>query len=71
MFGHRESLSNVTSDQKHILLKNERKKTSDTFITRKETIQELFNPSKRAKADTILDVEKIVQKKELHCFGIM
>ena len=46
------------------------KKTSETLITRKESIQEPVNPSKMAKEDTTLDVEKLVQRKELHCFGI-
>ena len=70
MSGHRESLSSVTPDQKRIPCKNKRNKTSDTLITRKKTIQEPVNPSKSEKYDTITDVEKIFQKKELHCFGI-
>ena len=37
--GHRESLSSVTPDQQNIPCKNKRKKTSDTLITIKETIQ--------------------------------
>ena len=49
MSGHGESWSSVAPDQKHIPSKNKIKKTSDTFITGKESIQELENLSKRAK----------------------
>ena len=43
--GHGESLSSVTQDQKRITCNNNKKKTSDTLIMRKETIQEPLNPS--------------------------
>ena len=43
--GHRKSLSSVTPDQKHIPCKNKRKKTSDTLIIKKETIQGPVSPS--------------------------
>ena len=65
-----KSLSSVTPDKQRITRKNKRRKTSDTFIMRKETIPEPVNPSKGAKDDTIPDVEKVVLKKQLHCFGI-
>ena len=68
--GHGKSLSSVTLDQQHIPRTNKRKKISDTFITRKENIQEPVYPSKRAKEDTIPDVEKVFQNKELQHFGI-
>ena len=70
MSGHGESLLSVTPDQQRITCNNNKNKTSDTLIMRKETIQEPVNPSKRAQEDTIPDVGKLVQKKELHCVGI-
>ena len=60
MYGHGESLSSVTPDQKRIPYKNKRKKTSGNLIVTKETIQEPVNPSKLSKKDTITDVEKLV-----------
>ena len=57
MSEHGESLSIVTPDQQHIPFNNKRKKTSDTSITGKESIKETVNPSKRAKEDSISDVE--------------
>ena len=53
---HGESLSIVTPYQQRIPGKNIGKKTSDTLITQKETIQEPVNPSKSSKEDTIPDV---------------
>ena len=38
--------------------KEKRKKTSETLIKGKENIQELYNPSKRAKEGSIPDEEK-------------
>ena len=58
MSGHRESLSNVTPNKQRIPCKNKRTKTSETLITRKETIQEPVSPSKRAQEGTIPYVEK-------------
>ena len=49
MSGHVESVSSLTPYQQRIPRKNKRKKTSDTLIARKETIQEPVNPIKRAK----------------------
>ena len=43
---HGESVSSVTPDKQRIPRKNKRKKTSDTFIKGKESIQEPDNPSK-------------------------
>ena len=63
MSGHVESLSSVTPDQERIPRKNKINKTSYTLITVKESIQEPYNPSKRAKEDSIPDVEKISPKK--------
>ena len=54
--GQREILSSATPDKQRIPRKNKIKKTSETLKRRKETIQETFNPSKRAKKDTIPDV---------------
>ena len=70
MSGHVESVSSLTPYQQRIPRKNKRKKTSDTLITRKETIQEPVNTSKWAKYDNITDLEKLFLKKHLHCFGI-
>ena len=58
MYGHRERISSVPPDQKYIPCKNKIKKTSDNLIKGKESIQESDNRSKRAKKDTIPDVEK-------------
>ena len=60
--GHKKRLSRVTPYQQRIPSKNKRKKTSDTLITQKETIQEPVNPSKSSKEDTIPDVEKSIPK---------
>ena len=38
--------------------KNKRKKTSDTLIAGKETIQEPFKPRKQAEENALTDVEK-------------
>ena len=57
MFGNGESVSSVTPDKQRITCNNKRKKTSETLITGKEIIQESDNPSKRAKEDSIPDVE--------------
>ena len=57
MYGHRGSVSGVTSYQQRITSKNKTKKTSDTLITGKDTIQEPVNPSKKAKEDTIPNLE--------------
>ena len=62
MSGHRESLPSVTPDQQSVPCKNKRRKNVDNFIKIKETIQEPVNPSKRAKEDTIPDVETISPK---------
>ena len=62
MSGYGEILSSVTPDQQHIPHKNKKKKTSETYITRKETIQEPIKPSKRTKEDTITDAEKSIPK---------
>ena len=61
MSGHGESVSSVTTDKQRIPRNNKRKKTSKTLITGKESIQEPDNPSKRAKYDSIPDVEKIIK----------
>ena len=45
MYGHGEILSGVTTDKQSIPRKNKRKKTSDTSIKRKESIQEPGNLS--------------------------
>ena len=60
-----EILTSVTPDKQRIPRKNKRKKTPYTYIKGKEVIQEPDNPSKRAKDDSIPDVEKLV-KKNLH-----
>ena len=65
-----EISSSVTPYQQRIPCKNKRNKTPDTSIIRKEHIQEPLNPSKRTKEISLTDVEKLVLKKHLHCFGI-
>ena len=49
MYRHGEHLSILTLDQQLIPRNNKRKKTSDTLIVTKETIQETVNPSKKEK----------------------
>ena len=49
MSWHGEILSSVTPYQQRIPCKNKRNKSTDALIATKETIQELANPSKRAK----------------------
>ena len=56
--GQGESLSSVTSDTLPIPRKNKRNETPDISIIRKETIQEPFNTRKKAKENTLTDVEK-------------
>ena len=70
MYGNGESLSGVTPYQQRIPRNNKRNKTSDTLITKKETIQGPANPSKRARYYTKPDVEKVVLNKHLGRFGI-
>ena len=63
MSGHRESLPSVPLYQQHIPRKNKRRKTLETVIIRKETIQETFNSRKMEKEDSIHDAEKLVKKR--------
>ena len=62
MSGHEEILSIVTPYQQHSPCRKKIKKTPETLILRKEPIQEPVNPRKRAKEDTITDVEKYSPK---------
>ena len=57
MSRYEKSVSSITPDKQRIPCKNNRKKNPDTSITGKEIIQELENPSKRTKEDSIPDVE--------------
>ena len=54
----------------HISRMNKRKKNPETMIIRKQPIKEPVNPMKRAKENTLTDVEKVVIKKHLQRFGI-
>ena len=58
MSGHGECVSSVTPYTQRIPRKNKRKKTSENLNKENDIIQELDNPSKRAKEDSIPDVEK-------------
>ena len=58
MFGHGESLSNVTPDKQLIPLNNKMKQDLNTSIKGKVSIQEPDKPSKISKQDSIPDVEK-------------
>ena len=58
--GQGEILSSVTSDIIFIPRNNKRKKNAGTYVVRKQPIQEPVNPKKRAKENTLTDVEKIV-----------
>ena len=62
MSGQGKSLSSVSPDILRIPRKNKRKKTPDTLIMIKKTIKEPVNPSKRAKRNTLTDVEKVNPK---------
>ena len=68
MYVHGESVSSVTPDQQRIPRKNKTKKTSYTSIKGKYSIQEPDHPIKRAKEDSIPNVEK--RKKHFHCLKI-
>ena len=70
MSGHGEILPSVTPDTLRIPWNNKRKNTSDISIITKKPIKEPVEPSKRAEEITLTDVENIVLKKHLHCFGI-
>ena len=64
MSGHWASVSNESLDNQRIPCNNKIKKTLDTLIKGKESIQEPYNPSKRSKEDSIPDVEKNNPKKK-------
>ena len=68
LYGHRESLLSLITDQQHIPLKNKIKKTSDTLITIRKNTQEPVNPGKRAKEDNIPDVKKSSPKERTPLF---
>ena len=57
MYGHGSSVSSKSPDKQLIPCKNKINNTSDTQIKGKESIQELDNPSKTSKQDSIPDVE--------------
>ena len=63
MSGPGSNVSSESPDKQCINCKNERKKTLDNSIKEKESIQELDNPSRREKDDSIPDVEKNNLKK--------
>ena len=56
--GHGASVSSEPPYKQRIPCKNKRKNTPETSIKGKESIQEPDNPIKRAKEDSISDVEK-------------
>ena len=58
-----DDLASTSPDNLRIPCKNKRKKTPDTSVIRKEPIVVPVNPSKKAKEDTITDVEKYSLKK--------
>ena len=60
MSGQVESLSSETPYTLCIPSKNKIDKTTDTPIIRKHPIQEPVNPRKRAKENTLTDVETII-----------
>ena len=49
------SITTVLPDKERIHCKIKRKKFSETFIKEKQSIQVLYNPSKRKKEDSIID----------------
>ena len=55
---HGSSVSSESQDKQRIPRNNKIKNTLDTSIKGKEIIQEQYNPSKRAREDSIHDVEK-------------
>ena len=57
MSGHGASVSSESLDKQRIPRKNKINNTSDTHIKGKYNIQEIDNPSKREKEDSIPDVE--------------
>ena len=62
MSGHVASVLCESPDKQRITRKNKRRNTSDTLIKGKESIQVPENPSKRAKENSIPDVEKKSKK---------
>ena len=58
MSGPGASVTTESPEKQRITRMNRRKKTLDTLIKGKEIIQELYNPSKREKEDSIPDEEK-------------
>ena len=54
----RESLTTISPYKQRIPREIKRKKISETLIKGKESIQEINNPSKRAKEDSITDAKK-------------
>ena len=60
------SVTAVFTDKKHIPHKDKIKKTLETLIKGKESIQEPDNTSKRAKEDIVPDEKKHNNKKQLH-----
>ena len=59
--GQGKSLSSETTETLCIHQNNKRKKTPDTQNFRKHHIQEQVNPRKRAKENTLTDVENQFQ----------
>ena len=62
MFLYGDDLSGITPDILCIPCKNKINKYPDTLIIRKQPIQEPVNPRKRAKENTLTDVEKTSPK---------
>ena len=57
LFEQVEILSSETPDTICITRRNKRKKNAGTYVDRKQPIQELVNPKKRAKENTLTDLE--------------
>ena len=60
MSGQGESVSSKTPDIICTHRKNNKKKTPETLIIRKQHIQEPVDPRKRLKENNLTDVEKVV-----------
>ena len=57
-------LAGIKTDIIRVPRKNKRRKTPDTSIIRKQYIQELVNPIKMEKENTLTDLEKSIPKEK-------
>ena len=69
-FLDKEKIYHVKHQILFVFIAGIKEKNPDTSIIIKQNIQEPVSPSKRAKENTLTDVEILVLKKDLQRFGI-